>query len=385
MPVDNRSATSRVLNPINYVPRPTPVRVGQSPTAGPAADSGTGEISTLLTLPEQRRSRQHSPTSPIVEHSPHLPPEAGLRTSIGLPSTQRRSIPSAPEATSAMVEQEKSESRGVSEPGRVHIPTSRYNSRERDLEAQSPSVLGQNYGVNPLDQPLHPPRRIASHPSLRHTQSAASLHSSAYARTTHDPTAAGPQYDGAYHPTEGDNDVAEELAWGPSHPCFPHMNPHVPLNSPEYASTRIVRIRRDWMVVGDLAPTYSNIYPEILDPLMPEQEFRYIIQHINQTLVHAFDPFATWNWIDGLLGLVTGWFWEDFRPIGVKGQLRELDTWIQEWNGKVGARDGVKIISLRRTGFMNLDIQIPDPQVRVVGEGDAESQARLDTANGEEK
>ena len=159
----------------------------------------------------------------------------------------------------------------------------------------------------------------------------------------------------------------EEPPWGPSHPCYPHLNPHVPLQSPLYDSTRIVRIRRDWMVVGDLAPCYSNIYPEILDPLLPEPEFRYIIQHINNTLIKAFDPFRVANWIDGVLGLLTGWFWEDFRPGGVKGELKRLDAWIEEWNRTVGAQDGVKLIGLRRTGYLCLDIQIPDPQVRVIG------------------
>jgi len=137
------------------------------------------------------------------------------------------------------------------------------------------------------------------------------------------------------------------------------------------------------MILGDLAPTYSNIYPEILDPLLPEQEFRYIIDHINTSLVRAYDPFAPANWIDGVLGFLTGWFWEDFRGGGVKGELKRLEAWIEDWNRTVGANDGVKLISLRRTGYLCLDIQIPDPQVRVVDEegrtqrslGDGESSA----------
>ena len=105
--------------------------------------------------------------------------------------------------------------------------------------------------------------------------------------------------------------------------------------------------------------------------MMSEQEFRYTLQYINTTLVQAFDPFSSSNWFDGVLGFLTGWFWEDFRPTGIKGKLRELERWIESWNREVGSRDGVKIISLRRTGYMNLDIQIPDPQVKVVGdEGD---------------
>ena len=170
---------------------------------------------------------------------------------------------------------------------------------------------------------------------------------------------------------EGANPTGEDPPWGPSHPCFPHLNPHVPIGSPAHISTRIIRIRRDWMVVGDLAPTFSNIYPEILDPLMSEQEFRYVIQHINETLIHAYDPMSTTNWVDAVLGFLTGWFWEDFRKGGVKGQLNKLEAWLEDWNRTVGALDGIKLIPLRRTGYLSLDIQMPDPQVRVVDDDES--------------
>ena len=124
------------------------------------------------------------------------------------------------------------------------------------------------------------------------------------------------------------------------------------------------------MVAGDLAPTYSNIYPEILDPLLPEAEFRRIIAHVNTTLVAAHNPFTVSNVLDGALGFVTGWIWEDFRSGGIKGKLRELDRWIEAWNRDVGSRDGVRLIGLRRTGYLSLDVQIPDPQVRVVTDGE---------------
>jgi Golgin subfamily A member 7/ERF4 family len=74
------------------------------------------------------------------------------------------------------------------------------------------------------------------------------------------------------------------------------------------------------------------------------------------------------NWLDGILGFVTGWFWEDFRQSGIKGKLKELEKWLDQWNRSVGMREGVRIVSLRRTGYMNLDIVIPDPQVKVVSD-----------------
>ncbi|RMZ75823.1 hypothetical protein DV737_g5125, partial [Chaetothyriales sp. CBS 132003] len=351
----NRGPPQRILYPINHVPRPVPVRVDTRSHLPPGAEPGTGEVHTLLTLPEQRRSRQYSPTH--VEHSPQLSSAAGSRTSIGLPPNQRR----------------------ASQIGSDSIAAYRFRGDATDIEAQhapSPSILGSNYGVNPSDQPAHPPRRVSSQKSLK---SIKRIHSSRSIRSSlrrvqvtnnEAPPPIPPKFGSTADLPADDGDLQEELAWGPAHPCFPHMNPHVALDSPEYESTRIIRIKRDWMVVGDLAPTFSNIYPEILDPLLSEQEFRYIIQHINTTLVRAFDPFSAANWFDGILAFLTGWFWEDFRPSGVKGKLRGLEKWIDTWNRNVGSQDGVKLISLRRTAYMSLDIQIPDPRVKVVGEDD---------------
>jgi hypothetical protein len=120
------------------------------------------------------------------------------------------------------------------------------------------------------------------------------------------------------------------------------------------------------MVKGDLAPTFSNLYPEILDPLLPEQEFRKIIATVNDKLIKAFDPFSLRNWIDGALALLTGWLWEDIGATGVKSQLKQVEDWLETWNREVGAKDGVYLWSLRRTAYMSLDIQIPDPKVGII-------------------
>ncbi|KKP06119.1 hypothetical protein THAR02_01815 [Trichoderma harzianum] len=160
-------------------------------------------------------------------------------------------------------------------------------------------------------------------------------------------------------------------SWGPQHPCFPHLNPHVPSDSAEYAKTRIIRIRRDWLLQGDLAPTFSNLYPEILDPAgIPEPEFRRIIDKLNKELVPAFDPYNPRNVLDAVLGLVTGWLWDDFGMTGIKSRLNNLELWIEKWNREkektTPSEEGIlppKLISLRRTGYMTLDIQIPDPEI----------------------
>ncbi|PNP57857.1 hypothetical protein THARTR1_02015 [Trichoderma harzianum] len=176
-------------------------------------------------------------------------------------------------------------------------------------------------------------------------------------------------------------------SWGPQHPCFPHLNPHVPSDSAEYAKTRIIRIRRDWLLQGDLAPTFSNLYPEILDPAgIPEPEFRRIIDKLNKELVPAFDPYNPRNVLDAVLGLVTGWLWDDFGMTGIKSRLNNLELWIEKWNREkektTPSEEGIlppKLISLRRTGYMTLDIQIPDPEIAPApsSTGAAESIAAL--------
>ncbi|KAK0389298.1 hypothetical protein NLU13_2873 [Sarocladium strictum] len=159
--------------------------------------------------------------------------------------------------------------------------------------------------------------------------------------------------------------------WGPLHPCFPHINPHVPIDSPEHTTTRIIRIRRDWLQEGDLAPTFSILYPEILDPAgLSEQEFRRVIDKVNREVVPAFNPYSPRNILDGAMGLVTGWLWDDFGLSAVKSRLNGLEKWIESWNAEMeksfGSEEGLsppKLISLRRTGYMSLDIQISDPEI----------------------
>lgn len=146
----------------------------------------------------------------------------------------------------------------------------------------------------------------------------------------------------------------DEYTWGPSHPCFPHPNPHVPLSSPLYSSTRVIRIKRDWLIAGDLAPTFSNLYPEILDPSLPEDQFRQIIGKLNTDLVEIFSPWRWRNWLDILLGALSFWLWEDLGLTQVKRRLKALEAWLEDWNRDVGAREGVTIMPLRRTAYMTV-------------------------------
>lgn len=123
------------------------------------------------------------------------------------------------------------------------------------------------------------------------------------------------------------------------------------------------------MVAGDLAPAFSNLYPEILDPLVTEDKFRALITKLNTTLLRTFDPWRLRNMFDVGMGVATGWLWDTLGFAGVKRDLLALEKWIVGWNRDVGAPEGVEIIPLRRTAYLCLDIQIPDPQIAIDEDG----------------
>ena len=162
--------------------------------------------------------------------------------------------------------------------------------------------------------------------------------------------------------------------WNSSHPCFPHVNSHVPLSSPLIKTTRIIRIPRNWMAAGDLYPAFSNVYPEILAPWIREVDFRRLIDSLNTQLEYTFQPAGLRVWMDGIMGCLTGWLWEDFGLTKSKSGMRQVEQIINIWNQERKAdpeienSDLVHCIQLRRTGFLCLDIVIPDPKVMVVNQ-----------------
>lgn len=344
-----RPPAVRLANPVNHVPRITPVAV---PHPWQLSDENLPlearrDAYPLLTIPEQRRSRvSPSPSSLVVERSQGE--TESWRTSIAVPQGQRCSGTLAD--ANANAKEHRNDNNNI--PGtaeRMAAFEAKEIARGDSLRPPEQAHLPQDVSATPRTADLHRPRHVPSQVSLRSQSQIASIPSNT-----------------GQHTPGGDAEMAEELAWGPAHPCFPHINPHVPTGSPEYMSTRIIRIRRDWMVKGDLAPTFSNLYPEILDPLLSEQEFRKIIATINDELIKAFDPFRLQNWFDGALGLVTGWLWEDLGAPAIKRHLQRVETWLENWNREIGAKDGVHIWSLRRTAYMSLDIQIPDPKVGII-------------------
>ena len=136
--------------------------------------------------------------------------------------------------------------------------------------------------------------------------------------------------DGTGEDGDSEDEEEDETPWGPQHPCFPHPNPHVALLSPLYESTRIIRIQRDWMIHGDLAPAFSNVYPEILEGYVPEDRFRALITKVNQTLEFIYLPTRARNLFDTTMGLLTGWIYDDLGLGAANKALDRLEVWIQD-------------------------------------------------------
>lgn len=241
-------------------------------------------------------------------------------------------------------------------------PTSRPTSA---LPHPPPSPKGKGKGKGPA--PRDPPTMTLPFSSN------SSLHTSLHKATS--PIATPPQQKDPElghlpHSPSGSHipPPPSPLPWGPSHPCYPHPNPHVPLSSPLYASTRVIRIPRDWMIVGDLAPTFSNIYPEILDPWVSESQFRRLIKTINERLTEVFRPGGIRAWADAIVGLGTGWLLEDLGGTSVKRGCKNIETWIEGWNREVSNTPNdaegqglVRCVPLRRTGYMSVNPPPPKP------------------------
>ena len=146
------------------------------------------------------------------------------------------------------------------------------------------------------------------------------------------------------------------------------------------------------MIAGDLAPTFSNTYPEILENWVSEADFRTLIKTINEGLLAAFSPYAWRAWVDALLGIATGWIWEDLGFAAVKSQVRSVEQYIEDWNGhrkdtleKEDEGELVRAIPLRRTGYLCLDIQIPDPHVGMVEEEEGNMDGNTSLADEDEQ
>lgn len=57
------------------------------------------------------------------------------------------------------------------------------------------------------------------------------------------------------------------------------------------------------------------------------------------------------------MGVATGWLWEDLGFAGVKTGVRQVEGFIEGWNGGKDGKEGeeaVKVVPLRRTGYLSV-------------------------------
>ncbi|TWU73672.1 hypothetical protein ED733_004217 [Metarhizium rileyi] len=363
-----RLPAARLWNPTNSTPRPPQHRkrrpssppIPTLPLKHPALDISSTSLDPiataagdypLLTLSEQRRSRylQSTPTSFQIERSGTSDHRISLPRSVRASHDGKRSM----HRTLAHLEVTTEQSSGQDLEGTNTVfPSAKSKGKQKATMAPENEDARRSYSRDLERGPDVMDPRV-SNVSAGDGGIGSALSSS----------------NSSIMGEDVQPDAGEE--WGPQHPCFPHLNPHVPLSSVEYATTRIIRVKRDWLVAGDLAPTFSNLYPEILDPAgVSEQEFRRVIEKLNGDLIPIFDPFDFRNMLDSVLGLVTGWLWDDFGLTAAKSRLNSLEKWIEKWNLEMektmASEEGIlppKLIPLRQTGYMTLDIQIPDPEI----------------------
>ncbi|OQO04751.1 hypothetical protein B0A48_09674 [Cryoendolithus antarcticus] len=240
--------------------------------------------------------------------------------------------------------------------------TSSTTSRPKDFP--EPPPIPEDEAHNRPSRASLPLNRQPSHKSFRSRRSTSNIVPSA--RPSEDEARQSHETGSGVSGGEG----SEDFEWGPQHPCYPHFNPHCAPDSDESRRTRVIRVKRDWLASGDLYPQYANLYPEILDPWVSDTDFRLIIVALNKRLEAVFSPFTTSAWVDAALGVVTGFLWDDAGFTGVKRGVKGIEAFVEEWNeGKRREGGDVRLVQLRKTGFVSLDFVVPDPGIDVAGEG----------------
>ena len=161
--------------------------------------------------------------------------------------------------------------------------------------------------------------------------------------------------DAASDDAEGADDADD--SWNERHPCFPHRNPHVPPDAPEFDSTRVIRVARDYMFSGDVSPAFSNVYPEILEPFVSEDRFRTVVRDVNEKLLIAHSPWGVRNIVDGVVGCLTLWVYEDVIDTAAKKRFVEVEAYLEAVNDELAKEGaGARFIPLRRTGYLTVGV-----------------------------
>lgn len=169
------------------------------------------------------------------------------------------------------------------------------------------------------------------------------------------------------------------------------QNPYIPVSSSSAnkATTRIVRIPREFHSHGDLFPQFSTVFPgEEAGALVPDHghnaegensstaglalssvsplklylshdELRSIVESVNGYLMQALSPYGAWNIFDFLLNLMFCWLLDLVRDAHSKRRLKELEEYIQYVNRDLQERGkSVRFISPLRSGYLSVCVTI---------------------------
>ena len=116
------------------------------------------------------------------------------------------------------------------------------------------------------------------------------------------------------------------------------------------------------MYSGDLSPAFSYVYPEILETFVSEARFREVIKRVNEELYEAHTPWSRANIIEGVVGMLTLWIYEDIVDTKAKRKIEKVERYLESVNEELEKEGGAKFIPLRRTGLLNVTPRpIPTP------------------------
>ncbi|CCE66280.1 hypothetical protein TPHA_0P01220 [Tetrapisispora phaffii CBS 4417] len=180
--------------------------------------------------------------------------------------------------------------------------------------------------------------------------------------------------------------------------CITHFpNIYVPLDSEKFRTTRIVRIPRSFessleypqfsaFLPGSESAAvtygadgldfvqhgyfddqnqifgYSSVSP--LSDYLTEEEFNRIIIDINTIIRESFQVSSAYNISDLILELLTLTMWKWISKYVYPHPLLKVEEYIERVNESRAFKEkNIKMISLRESGFLSLDFEIPKPVI----------------------